>query len=501
MPTKRRQNTPGKVPTSSRGGRSSARSHARTGSARTSSRHSTRQGFSTSAPRSSSKSTFLPNASFAGGSSRDYATSSSPTPNGGLTPEVLLTRRNLLIGAAAVGGIAAVGGGVSLASDALGGSDEGGIDYISVPSDSVVNSSDFTEVDASTYVTLTGSFQLAYGTLVWADNDIVAACLVPTEEASPLTTVSLLYLTTGNTVSVLSAAQGADEGYEIFDVRCSEQGMIWTEADTYDSTWRVYTASISNASLANITLVDEGDSNWLMPSLAAVDNRAFWQVVPNSDGENADDRSLLKAATFGGGSAEEVYSSKRAFATRLAAASDGVVITPRADSTSVYYQLTKISASDCSTVDQMTLPSSMTPDVVGYGESGFSFGFTSIYSYGDGIANLGTYTPRAAVTPYNYNDLPWFRFSRTPVTEPCWCGDWYVVKSTTALVGANFATQTYFAIDTISGCDDYGEHLVSSGSCSSFVGLSQVTADDDSSEDYAAVRVFTPISSATESAF
>ncbi len=40
----------------------------------------------------------------------------------------------------------------------------------------------------------------------------------------------------------------------------------------------------------------------------------------------------------------------------------------------------------------MTLPSSMTPDLASYGRSGFSFGFSSIYNFGGGIANLGTGT-------------------------------------------------------------------------------------------------------------
>lgn len=495
MPTKRKQNRPGKVPTPSRSGNSGARSRARSAG----SRGASRRGFSTSAPKQSN---FLPNANFAGGSSKNYATSSSPKPSAQAGPQALITRRNLLIGAAAVGGIAALGGGITLATGALGGDDSDSVSYISVPSDSVLASTDLAAAeDSSNYVTTTGVYQLSYGTLVWADNDTVAACLVPTAEASPLATVSLLYLSTGRTTTVLDAAQGADEGFEILDVRCSEEGMIWLESNAYESTWRVYTANIANAALSNVQIVDEGGSDWLMPSLAAINDKAFWQLSPNSDGSAADERAVLRATTFGSTDWQEVYSSKRAFATRITAATDGVVITPRADSTGVYYQLTKILASDYSVADQMTLPASMTPDVVGYGESGFSFGFTSIYSYGDGIANLGTYTPRAAVNPYNYDGLPWFRFSRTPYTAPCWCGDWFIVKSTTALVGINFASQTYFALDILSGCDDYGEHLVSSGTCSSFVGLSQITSDDSDTDDYAVVRVHTPVSGSTESAF
>lgn len=544
MPTNRRQNIPGKTPRPSRNShrtRSSQHMSSKgsvfkqsaktpgstrigaslggrtvTSSGKRAGKHSVKAGskpsvvkpsFSTSGPTFGPKPSFGSDPKARKGSASSSGYQPNPLKVGGpapskLTPEVLLTRRNLLIGAAAVGGIAAIGGGVSLASSALEGNSTEQISYISVPENTVEQQADYTLIENySDYVQLTGSFSLPYGTLVWADNDTVAACLNPTDQASPLNTVSLLYLSSGNTATVLDAAQGSEEGFEILDARCSENGLVWTESNPYQSRWRVYTASIANGSASNIQQVDEGDSNWLMPSLAAIGNTAFWQVSPNTSGEAANEPAELRAVTFGSSEVQHVYSSKRAFATRVTPANDGVVITPRADSTTVYYQLTKISADTLQPVDQMTLPSSMTPEVVGYGSSGFSFGFTSIYNYGGGIANLGTYTPRAAVQAYNYNDLPWFRYSRSPITAPCWCGNWFIVKSTTALSGVHFASKSYFAIDTVSGADTYGEQLVSSGNCSSFVGLSQVTDDTNADNNHTLIRVFTPIEGAIGSAF
>ena len=109
-------------------------------------------------------------------------------------PAVLLTRRNLLIGAGAIAGIAALVGGISLATSSLGGSKEATVDSISVPEDAVESLSDYNQVDYNQHVKLAGSYKLTYGTLVWADNDTLAACLVPGESASPLNTVSLLNL-------------------------------------------------------------------------------------------------------------------------------------------------------------------------------------------------------------------------------------------------------------------------------------------------------------------
>ncbi len=405
--------------------------------------------------------------------------------------EVLLTRRNLLIGAAGIGGVALVGGLGSVALDSLS-PKTASIDYLSVPESAVTNIDAFTEVPYEDCVSLIGNFRMPYGTLVWADNSTVAACLEPTDTASPLTTVSLLFLSTGNNPTVLDAAQGAEEGYEIYDVRCSADGMIWTEANIFENTWRIYTARLDGAEVGGIVKVDEGDGNWLTPSIAAVDTSAFWQVVPTADGEYAKEAAVLKRSTFGSSDVSVAYTSKRAFATRVTPVDGGVVITPRADSTSVYYQLTYLSSKDGSMIDQMTLPASMAPREASYGETGFSFAFDSIYSYGGGIANLGTYTPFTKPAPYGYHDLSWFHFGRTPSAPPAWCGSWLAIKSSRALCGIDLASRTYFLIDIPSATDTYGEYLVSSGTNDAIVGLCNITAVNDGEEDHALVRVWSP---------
>lgn len=537
MPTKRKQNTPrktpGKVPRPSRNSRTahstrstthfrsnrasglnSTPSKAKRPSVRSTSHISpaqrTQRGFSTSTPPSHPSSrSFSPNLGIQGGKNKrgfdasgvTNATSSGTAPQ--TLPEMLLTRRNLLIGAGVLGGVAILGGGASYALSAMGESDENVVtDYLNVPENAVESLADDYKMHKKygDYVSLDKSIKLDYGTLVWADNDTVAACLVPTDQASPLSTVKLLYLSSGNTSTVLKKAQGADKGYEILDVRCSPEGLIWVEANIFESTWRIYTATLDNGSASHITKVDEGDANWEIPSLAAVDTKAFWQVIPTNEGKNADSPSVVRAASFGSDSYQEICSSKAAFATRLTPADEGIVVTPRVDTKKVYYQLTLISSKDYSVLDQLTLPASMSPDVVGYGRSGFSFGFASIYSYGDGIANLGTYTPQSKVSPYHYDGLEWFRFSRSPTASPCWCGEWYVAKSTSSICGVHFPTKQYFAIDTPSGCDTYGEYLVSTGTSKRIVGLSQIVTDNDD-DNYALVRIYRPIEDAVGSAF
>lgn len=491
MPTKRKQHTPGKVPRASR----NAAGNRRTGGAsrKSSARHTSsvnrpgrKSGFSTS--RGTSPFTSPKTGSYQTGAKSVPSSPAARVSNNENIPT--LTRRNLLIGAGALAGVAVVGGGASAAISALGSSGEDTLECISVPESAVEASDDYSEVSFSDVAALTGSFKLTYGTQVWADTDTVAACLVPAETSSPLNTVSLLYLGSGNTAQVLEGAQGAEEGFQIFDVRCSESILVWTELNTYEGIWRIYTANISNGNISDIKQVDEGDSNWMTPSITAAADAAFWQVMPASDGDAADEKSVVRGISLGKKKYKEVCSSKRAFPCRITSATDGVVVAPRADSTSTYYTLTKIKASDFSIADEMTLPDSMTPDMIGYGKSGFSFAFSSIYNYGGGIAQMGTYTPKSAVNEYNYNDLSWFHFSRSPLASPCWCGGWFVMKSTTALCGINFANKSYFVTPTINNADDYGEYLVSNGTTNSFVGISQITPDGE--DAYAQVNVYTP---------
>ncbi len=490
MPQKRKQQVPGKR------GRHAGRTSAR---ARSSYNHSSykNSGFSVSnSPEKGLGQRRVKKHSSGFGSQTFKSVQSAPNTQNNqgpkkITPEVVLTRRNLLIGAAGIGGVALLGGASTIAIDAIEGSNET-VEYLEVSQNAVTNLEAYSEAEANDCVSLVGSFELAYGTLVWADNSSVAACLVPGETSNPLNTVSLLSLTTGSSYEVLEAAQGAGERFEIFDARCSENGLIWTECNVLENRWRIYTAPLADASIGSATLVDEGDSNWLTPSIAAVGKTAFWQVVPQTSGEHAKDDSVLKAARFNSSEVLVVYSSRRAFATRVCAVDGGVVITPRVESTSVYYQLTKIDESSLQTSDALVLPTSMKPYEATWGKTGFSFAFESIYNYGGGIANLGTYTPLAAPEAYSYQNISWFRFGRTPSCTPCWCGDWFTTKSTRAICGVNFTSETYFMIDVPSGCDSYGEYLVSSGDNAYIVGLSQITDVDDSSKNHALVRVYEP---------
>ena len=387
---------------------------------------------------------------------------------GASNSETLISRRTLLYGAAGVGVAAvAIGGGVAAYSAYKASQESSEITYLEVPESAVTSLSDFEVVDDyNEYFSLTATIDMSLGTLVWCNSNDVAACLVPTDTGSPLTNVVLLPLGSATPTTVLDQAVGAAEGFEIYDVRATMSGLIWTEANILDGQWRIYTATLNQLVMGTPTLVDSADETFETPTIAAVDSYAFWQVMPSTyTYENAEEipESQLKRAPFGSSRAEVVYSNARRFGTPLYACEDGVVITARADSRTVYYMLTKFNASSGEMVDQLTLPQGMAPLEAGYGKTGFMWSFEKIYSYGDGIANMGTYLPMKKPSAYNYDNIDWFCFGRTPTAAPAWCGDLLVVKSSYSVCGIDLADKAYCAIDVDNGADDYGEYLASTG--------------------------------------
>lgn len=383
----------------------------------------------------------------------------------------LLSRRQLLYGALGVGAVAAVGVGVATCSSQNSGNET--VPYLKVPSSAVTTLSEFEALE--TYddkVHVVAELELPYGSLVWMNDDAVAACLLPTESAAPLSQVALLHLGSASSTTALEQAVGSDDHFDIYDVRATSEGLIWTEANVLEGAWRIYAAPTSGGTDVAPTLLEEGDSTYETPTIAAVGGRVFWQVLPKDP--NPDKlTSRLMAATIGKNDAACVYESARRMGTPIYAGQDDVTITPRLDTSTVYYQLTNINAATGSVTEQITLPSAMTPLEAGFGATGLMFSFPDIYNYGDGISNLGTYVPMSKPAG-SYDDAKWFSFPRTPTAPPCWCNNTLIAKSTRAVCGISLEDRTYYAIDVDDGADSYGEYLATTGCHDTFVTYTNV---------------------------
>ena len=130
-----------------------------------------------------------------------------------------------------------------------------------------------------------------------------------------------------------------------------------------------------------------------------------------------------------------------------------------------------------------------------WGKTGFSFAFDGIYNYGEGIANLGTYLPMEApeavsltaanaeetaaetdeaddAAPYlpvacanpgteAYSAVPWFHFAANPLSAPCWCGDWLMLRGGSFVVAVDLAGRRYAQLPLEEGSGDYNDFLAS----------------------------------------
>ena len=416
--------------------------------------------------------------------------------------EALISRRRLLYGAVGVGALAAVGVGAFAYNAAQNGSSDE-IPYLDAPASALTTLNDFEALDdAAGSVQLVGDFDLPYGSLVFANDEKIAACLLPTETGSPLAQVGLLFLGSGMLDTVLEKAMGFTESFEIYDVRANSSGMVWTEANILQGTWRIYTARIDNGTMTGTKLAAEGNDAFDTPTIAVAGKRAFWLENPKAPSESGLTARLM-AVPFGSDSASVIYESKRRMSTPPYASSDSITIAPRVDSASTYYELTNIDADTGEVRDTLILPHAVAPIEGGYGPTGFMFSFPDIYDYKGAIANLGTYTPFEYPAGGNYNDAKWFDFSRTPTAAPAWCDNMLIVKSTRAVCGIDLESRTYFAIDVENGADTYGEYLASTGTHNTFVTFTNIDHKpiNESAVHTCKVKVWAPLSPSERAAY
>lgn len=406
----------------------------------------------------------------------NHEPSTYPTPEQGAAPasaqeqqlanaDLLVSRRGFLSGTLRAGAMLGMAGAALEAATLVGCAEDDKIEVLTVSSDNVTTAEELDEMENwSDAMKLVADWDMPYGTIVYSNTPDMAVCLVPTETASPLTHVYTLNPLTGERNRVIRDAQGAEEGFEVYDARGTSHGLIWVEANIFTRIWRVYMGSLnSEGELVNILMVDTGDGEWEMPSVAIVGQYGFWQVRPRLDSTKTMEDSLLKKAAFGSMSNAVAFTSHGRFATPIYPLDTQLVITPRHDNTLKHYELTLLNALTNNVDEIMTLTSGMTPVEAGYGINGFNFSFDAIYDYGDGISNLGTYTPYEQVTNGKYKDRHWFAFVRVPTAPPCWCGDYFVVKSTTAVLGMDLKRARYFVLPVQTGADSYGEYLATTG--------------------------------------
>lgn len=376
----------------------------------------------------------------------------------GVADATPMTRRQLFKVVPGAAAVAAVGAAVAATGCSSGSNDSGAApEVLKVADDSVVTLDSFRQVKKeTTYCAAEEILTLDCGAQFFSSGSSVAAALCTADTSSPLSTIGLMNLSTGAFQTVLDTPEGASEGFNFYEVTCSDELIVWVESNYLTGAWRVYNAPVdaSTMSVGKATLLEEGDNGYDAPEIAAVGAQAYWIVQPAEGGVHAKEDSLLK--TNGG----VAFTSHGRFNGKLSTSGNAVVCMPRADSkSSVYYQLTAIQNGNV--IASQVLPHGYRPSTATYINGMFSFGIGAGYDYGDGIANVGTYIA--------LSDGAWLRLTRTPVTPAGTCNGWLFCKSSGRTVFIDPQKRRYFTVAPPSGSEDYGDYSVSTGEVSDAV--------------------------------
>lgn len=138
--------------------------------------------------------------------------------------KLLLTRRNVIYGAIGAGGLLAVGTGIKFATDTISNA-VNAVNTLSVPKKDVINSDNLTESEAK-FLSVERDISLPYGTLAWANDSSFITCLIPNDQAKPLATVDLININSADRITILPSSIGQREGFEIYDARANDKGII-----------------------------------------------------------------------------------------------------------------------------------------------------------------------------------------------------------------------------------------------------------------------------------
>lgn len=242
--------------------------------------------------------------------------------------KLTITRRTLVrgaIGAGVLAGIVGVNGVVKSKKNTTLTSE------LAVTPENIVSLDAFTQLDEpSAMMRLRGSFDLPYHSLMWMSDEGILAYLTPTQTGHPLNAVGIVRFGSHSTAAgklqdiqkpriVLSQARDNAEGFDIYDVRASQQGIVWLEAHILTNTWRIWCARLTATGIEQPLLLDEGLQSEAMPTIGIVGKQVFWQInVPlRKTKANVHEQSLSVAASASATLAAQTLAATKGTSTAI----------------------------------------------------------------------------------------------------------------------------------------------------------------------------------------
>ncbi len=333
--------------------------------------------------------------------------------------------------------------------------------------------------------TLSASWELPLGTLLFHSGGCSwAAAMLAPESASTVNTLGIVSLESG-TVTTLVETPSFGSTYSVFDVRCTDSVYAWVEINYNDLSWALLGQQLSSGALTGDPVVlDEGDEDWEPPRFTTWSSSVIWQKMPMASGGSSSEASHCYIWSVGSAEGTEIKESPGRFATSPRVADGVLTIAPRVRADEgVYYGMTAIdlSSETFDQIDQLVLPSSVSPFDATYMNDVFVFSIEAAYDNVGSLGNMGTFLGSEG-GPYLY-------VRREPVAQVTSNGAYYLIKSQASHIIVDTDAQMYGTLFAPDRCLDYGDYPATDGISSQFVCYATVR-DDTGLPDHVLVRVF-----------
>ena len=344
----------------------------------------------------------------------------------------------------------------------------------------------FSEVEAK--LEMQSEYTLPLGSILHPAEGNWIPVTIAGESASPMITASVLSVTSGDVVSVLThPITTSSPNVEIFQIRCSDTLFAWVEMDILTRDWWLYAQAMSAGKLSGTaTLLWSGDKDWDPAPLCVTGNFVVWQVQPSLKGEKRSEFSHCYLWKLGDAEAKEVIESQGRFACEPAASAGTVTVVPRVrPSEGTYYGITAYDPNDgfAAPIDQLVMPASVKPfRAVRIGDV-FAFSVEASYNSGGLLGGMGYYigTTGGEILSLGREPAAGIAGSKKgPLFIKC-RSFYYVV---------NVEAKTYGYLAAYDRCLEHGEFPARVGECDVFVTFATVKDPDSGYPSFVAVRTF-----------
>lgn len=327
----------------------------------------------------------------------------------------------------------------------------------------------------------TAEWKVPQGSIVEVDSTRHAAVRSTTGEAHPLQEIGLLDLSSGEYSVVIPRAIGHDEGFDLCDVRATDELVAWIETRPSDDAWAVWAAPLSGSVPGAPVLLDEGDSSTVLPSMTVWGDRVCWLAVPDPDG-TSDADAQLRVRALGDDAYRAIWASSSTVTGSVRSAAGTVTVVERSRvSGTRRSSLIALDIESGDVVDTLVLPAPISPSDAVFLDGAFAFSVPAKY---DGVGPLGS-----VGTYLQTGDATFVRLPRQPLDTPALVGNWFAAKEGASVVVVDATAGSYVGLPPVSGAPDFGEYIASNIPSSRLVTFTQPVVDDGS-EAYTLVRVF-----------